>query len=225
MSSTKTIGVIDPHAKNPTYESAYTGHWHWDYTKPLPRLREWWKLKRHVVGRVGLAKGSRVLEIACGQGYHVNALRRMGYRVTGVDISEAAINFARRHFPNDNFLCVDAARPLPFPERSFDLVWSHGAGFFHYDITDDATEHIVRSHLKLVRPGGHYLVMISSNLSGDRPSPHEPQWAFEWQHRKEDVRSMLARHPHQMGSVNWFPVRRFLIGPRVSGYVVGTIGL
>ena len=223
MPTTETIGVIDPHVQNPVYETAYSGKWHWDYTKPLPRLREWWKLKHHVVDRVGLQKGSRVLEIACGQGYHVNALRRMGYRVTGVDISEAAIDFALRHFPRDDFRCVDAAKPLPFPDGSFDLVWSHGAGFFHYDITDQATEHIVRSHLKLVRPGGHYLMMVSSNLSGDRPGPTQPKWAFEWQHRKEDVVSMLGRHPHRHVSVGWFPVRRFLIGPKVSGYVVGAI--
>lgn len=223
--SDPTIGVVNPHADNPGYEAAYRDEWHWDFTRPSARLREWWKLKRHIIHRVGLKRGARVLEIACGQGYHVHALRRMGFRVTGVDISPSAIAFAKHHFPTDDFRCIDAAKPLPFLESSFDLVWSHGAGFFHYDITDDATETIVRSHLTLVRPEGHYLVMVSTNLSRRRPGPDQLPYAFEWQHTLEDFRTMLTKHGSDV-SVDWFPIRRWVFGPPVAsgnGYGVGVL--
>ena len=169
-----------------------------------------------------------MLEIACGQGYHVNLLRRMGHTVTGVDISEAGIDFARRHFPHDDYRRIDAALPMPFPEASFDLVWSHGAGFFHYCVTDDATAEIIRDHLRYVRPGGHYLVMIATDLSGSKPEPPQEPWAFQWNHTLNDLRTMLARHSDvgEVVDVHWFPVRRWVIGPRVpsgAGYGVAAM--
>lgn len=216
-----TVGIVNPHQTNPGYERAYARDWFWKFNT----LREWLKLRTHVVGRVGLRPGACVLEVACGQGYHVNLLRRMGYHVTGVDISEAAIGFAQRHFPKDDFRRIDAAEPLPLPDHSFDLVWSHGAGFFHYCLTDSATEAIVRRHLRVVKPGGHYLVMISTNLSGDRPKPPLAPYAYEWQHTTADVRTMLEKHGDEV-AVDWFPTRRWIVGPKApsgTGYVVGTL--
>jgi SAM-dependent methyltransferase len=222
MISDPTTGTIDPHvSENPVYERGYSRSWHWKFNP----LREWWKLKHHVIRRVSLKKGARVLEIACGQGYHVNALRRMGYVVSGVDISPAGIQFARSRFPDDDFHQIDAAKAMPFADRSFDLVWSHGAGFFHYCITDAATEAIVESHLRYVKPGGHYLVMISSDLSGNRPAPNEEPWAREWMHTLDDFRSMLGRHRGTV-DVDWFPVRRWVLGPPVPkhvGYAVASL--
>ena len=224
MTEQSRSGTVDPHAPdNPVYEQGYATEWLWDFTRPTARVREWWKLKHHIVDRLGLRPGSRVLEIACGQGYHVNALRRMGHRVTGVDISQAGIDFAKRHFPDDDFMRIDAALPMPFDDQSFDLVWSHGAGFFHYCITDDATAEIVGAHVRLIKPGGHYLVMIASDLSGARPGPHEEPWASEWQHTFVDLRTMLGRHAGDV-SVDWFPTRRWVIGPSIgSGYAVGVL--
>jgi SAM-dependent methyltransferase len=112
------------------YDRAYREAWHWEYTRLVPRAREWHKLRRHVVQRVGLRKGSRVLEVACGQGYHVDALRRMGFDVMGVDLSAGAIEFAQRVFPDSSFRHLDAAARMPFDDASFDLVCRTGRGFF-----------------------------------------------------------------------------------------------
>ncbi len=223
------IGTIDPHTThNPVYEEGYRHSWHWDYRGRITQLREWWKIRQHVIRPTGLEKGSRVLEVASGQGYHVNLFRRMGYRVTGVDISEAGIDFALRHFPQDDYRRIDAASPMPFPEQTFDLVWSHGAGFFHYCITDDATALIVADHLRYIRPGGHYLVLISTDLSGSRPQEPQLPWAFQWNHTLEDLRAMLGRHRDKgdIVDVHWFPIRRWVIGPRVrsgAGYAVAVL--
>jgi SAM-dependent methyltransferase len=217
--------LFNPSAANPGYDAAYRDHWLWDFTRPSAKVREWWKLKHHIVRRVGLTKGARVLEIACGQGYHVDRLRRMGFNVTGIDISVPATEFAKRRFPESDYLAIDAAKPLPFVSGSFDLVWSHGAGFFHYSITDDQAERIVRDHLALVKPGGHYLVMISTDRSGSRPGPDQLPYAFEWQHTLEDFRTMLSKHGPNV-SVDWFPVRRWVVGPPVAtgaGYGIGVL--
>lgn len=69
------------------------------------------------------ARGKRVLDIACGEGYGAAALVRAGASsVLGVDISADVCEHARRKYGLD-------ARPgdalaIPVPDRSFDLVVS-----------------------------------------------------------------------------------------------------
>ena len=202
------------------YDRVYEAAWHWPYRHLRSRLREWYKLRRHVAGRVGLRKGARVLEVACGQGYHVDSLRRMGFDVTGVDLSAGGVDFARRTFPASRFLHLDASTRMPFPDGSFDLVWSHGAGFFHYNIKTPEVEAIIREHVRLVAPGGHYLIMISSDLSGAKP---DTAMRKEWQHTRQDLAEVLRRHGRQI-ETDWFPIRRWLVGPATcNGYVVGTL--
>ena len=202
------------------YDRVYQRQWHWPYAGRRARLREWYKLKQHVVRRVGIKPGARVLELACGQGYHVDAMRRMGFDVTGIDLSAAGIEFAQRTFPQSRFMHLDAAAPLPFESGSFDLVWSHGAGFFHYNIHTPETEKLIREHVRLVRPNGHYLIMISSNLSGAKPDTVMQQ---EWQHTLEDLRQALRPHGRAI-ETDWFPIRRWLVGPATNnGYAVATL--
>jgi SAM-dependent methyltransferase len=202
------------------YDRVYREDWHWRYTGVRTHLREWYKLRRHVVRRVGLRPGAPVLEIACGQGYHVDVMRRMGFDVTGIDLSVGGIDFARRIFPESRYLHLDATGPLPFDSGSFDLVWSHGAGFFHYDIHTPQVHELIGEHVRLVRPGGHYLIMISSDLSGDHP---DTAMQKEWQHTLEDLRKALRPQGDDI-ETDWFPIRRWLVGPATkNGYAVATL--
>ena len=195
------------------YDRFYSGGWHWDYSQLRVRAFEWAKMRFHILGRYGIKRGSRILELACGQGFHVDLMRRFGMNVTGVDISRAGIDFARRQFPASNYLHVDATEELPFPKESFDVIWSHGAGFFHYDVTDAETEATVRMHLDYVRPGGLYIVIIATDLSGRKP-PGKTETV--WMNTLDDYRSMMGQHGMPY-TVQWEPDRRWLplIGPRL----------
>ena len=44
--------------------------------------------------------GKRVLDLACGEGYGSALLARRAATVVGVDVSQAAIDHARRTYPN-----------------------------------------------------------------------------------------------------------------------------
>ena len=48
-----------------------------------------------------LAAGSRVLEIGCGAGGVLKAFEERGARVTGVDLHEPSVDYARRRFAAD----------------------------------------------------------------------------------------------------------------------------
>jgi SAM-dependent methyltransferase len=104
------------------------------------------------------ARGLRVLEIGCGLGTDGAQFARAGAVYTGVDLTEAAVELARKRFElfdlPGTFRTADAEN-LDFPESSFDLVYSHGV--LHH--TPD-TVRAVREVHRVLRPGGRAVVML-----------------------------------------------------------------
>jgi len=57
--------------------------------------------------------GGRILDVCCGTGYLAGLLVERGYRVAGVDVSEAMIAHARRNVPAAEFHAADVAHFRP----------------------------------------------------------------------------------------------------------------
>src|SRR2546427_6149051 len=104
------------------------------------------------------AHGLRVLEIGCGLGTDGAQFAKAGADYTGVDLTEAAVQLARRRFELDGlpgqFKTSDAEN-LSFPDESFDLVYSHGV-LHHTPDTQRAVSEINR----VLRPSGRAIVML-----------------------------------------------------------------
>ncbi len=102
--------------------------------------------------------GSDVLEVGCGIATDGARFARAGARYTGLDSSAEALELARARFGMEDltgsFLGAPATA-LPFDERSFDLVYSHGV-IHHVEDTRRAVEEFRR----VLRPGGTALVML-----------------------------------------------------------------
>jgi ubiquinone/menaquinone biosynthesis C-methylase UbiE len=104
------------------------------------------------------AKDLAVLEIGCGLGTDGAQFAKAGAHYTGIDLTDAAVNLARRRFEIFNLhgsFCVGDAERLDFPDNSFDLVYSHGV--LHH--TPD-TQAAVREIHRVLRPGGRAIVML-----------------------------------------------------------------
>jgi len=75
-----------------------------------------------------LCKG-RLLDAGCGSGKHSIPLRMRGFDVIGVDVSTGALEMATRGSVcrelDITFLAADICH-LPFPARSFDVIWCYG---------------------------------------------------------------------------------------------------
>jgi SAM-dependent methyltransferase len=74
------------------------------------------------------ARGKKVLDVGCGPGEFTLRVGRIARSVTGIDASRMALglaeqNLARSRLKNVKFRYGNA-RNLPFPEKSFDLVYS-----------------------------------------------------------------------------------------------------
>ena len=117
--------------------------------------KEW-----HIPGAAGFAntKNLSVLEIGCGLGTDGAQFARAGANYTGVDLTQAAVDLAKRRFElfqlPGTFRIADAER-LDFPDNSFDIVYSHGV--LHHT-PDTATA--VREIHRVLRPGGQAIVML-----------------------------------------------------------------
>ncbi len=117
--------------------------------------KEW-----HIPDAAGFdkAKNLRVLEVGCGLGTDGAQFAKAGADYTGIDLTEAAVNLARRRFELFNLpgaFRVADAEGLDFPDNSFDVVYSHGV--LHH--TPDTAGAIREIH-RVLKPGGRALVML-----------------------------------------------------------------
>jgi SAM-dependent methyltransferase len=108
--------------------------------------------------------GQRLLEIGCGIGTDLLRFARGGARVTGIDLSQTAIDLARQNFalhdvePED--LQVGNGEALPFADASFDVVYAHGV----LQYTADAAQMVREAH-RVLRPGGRGIFMVYNRVS------------------------------------------------------------
>lgn len=103
-------------------------------------------------------KGLRVLEIGVGLGADHERFAHSGADLTGIDLTQRAIEHSRRRLARHGLrsdLQVGDAENLPFPDSSFDLVYSWGV-IHHSPDTARAAAEILR----VLKPGGRYAVMI-----------------------------------------------------------------
>jgi ubiquinone/menaquinone biosynthesis C-methylase UbiE len=102
--------------------------------------------------------GKDVLEIGCGTGVHAHLLAQAGARLTAVDLTPTAIELTRKrldlHGLSADVREADAER-LPFPDASFDFVWSWGV--IHHSEHTDA---VVREIARVLRPEGRLALMV-----------------------------------------------------------------
>jgi len=109
------------------------------------------------------ASGREVLEIGVGLGADHQRYAEAGARLTGVDLTERAVEHTRQRLAASNLrsqLRVADAENLPFGDASFDIVYSWGV-LHHSPNTPKAIDEVWR----VLRAGGSARIMIYHKYS------------------------------------------------------------
>lgn len=96
-------------------------------------------------------KGTRVLDVGCGNGYLANWFHEQGCEVVGVDTSAKGVTYARKAFPGPRFEVAPVSERLgeSLGEEPFDIV-----------VSTEVVEHLYspwvwsRGAFNALRPGG-----------------------------------------------------------------------
>jgi ubiquinone/menaquinone biosynthesis C-methylase UbiE len=107
--------------------------------------------------------GRHVLEVGCGAGTDLVRFARNGAIPTGVDVAASAIKLATDNFALEGRkaeLLVADGESLPFPDKSFDLVYAHGV----VQYTSDAHA-LVRECRRVLKPGGTAIFQVYNRIS------------------------------------------------------------
>ncbi len=143
------------------------------------------------------ARGRRLLEIGVGLGTDFIRFARAGAEVTGVDLTQHSAELVRRRLALEGLeadIQVADAERLPFPDASFDRVYSWGV--LHH--TPD-TEGAVREAIRLTRPGGELCIMLYARRSW-------VAWGMWLRHAPlagrpfRSVRDVIAHHMESEGT-------------------------
>ena len=112
--------------------------------------------------------GTKALDFGCGTGRSTRFLRKLGFNVTGVDISEDMLRVARTLDPSGDYRIVPGDNLTEFAPETFDLIVS----LFTFDNIPSATKVQIFSDLrKLLRPTGTIVSVVSS------PEIYTHEWA------------------------------------------------
>lgn len=111
---------------------------------------------RQLMSYLQLPMEAEVLDLACGKGRHALMLNRLGYRVTGADLSENSINAARQ-FENDRlqFVVHDMRDPLEL--NRFDAVLNLFTSFGYFDNKEDNCR-VMQVVGTMLQPNGIFVI-------------------------------------------------------------------
>ena len=148
--------------------------------------------------RVGLMEplfpNGRVLDVGCGTGVLVQALREAGVRALGVDASGPMLRVMRCGDRGPGTRAV--SERLPFRNDAFDGVVC--VALLHHLADRDAVASTVADMVRVTRPGGHVVIWDHN--------PANPYWPC-----------IMARVPQDSGTERLVPAAEIVAASRAAG--------
>lgn len=138
--------------------------------------------------------GERLLDVGCGTGWFTRRFAHIsGLHVTGVDINQQWLDYARQHDPHSHYLSGDA-RALPFADKRFDSCVSVTALCFVDDWPLAIKEiiRVTRSRFAIALLNRNSLLWREKNQADAQSAYHGAHW-----HSIDELRPVLNALPVQ----------------------------
>jgi SAM-dependent methyltransferase len=172
------------------------------------------------VGRIGIAPGSKILDVACGTGNTAIPAAKIGASVTGVDIATNLLEQAKKRAADEGLNVrfeEGDAEGLAYPDGGFDVVLSmYGAMFA------PRPEKVAAELLRVCKPGGVIAManwtpqgfvgksfQVTAKLVPPPPVPPPVLWGEE-----SVVRERLGSGSKQMSCTRQHALFVYPLGPR-----------
>ncbi len=159
----------------------------------------------------GDLQGKRLLDVACRQGYGVQAARDVGMQAQGIDTHEFLVRFAQEKYGQARFALMNP-REYADSQPPADLVFC-AAGFS--ETTDP--DALAASLSRCVAPGGIAYIEEADGNSMNTPRQFA-RWPFAappinmFYPSKKGMQQLLARHGLRVEKIffNWRPMMRIV---------------
>jgi len=133
------------------YADVYNALWHSSKT-----VNEFEQVTIQEALLAGKQKTSlKILDIACGTGFHACLFKKLGVDYTGLDLSEAMLSQARKACPNQKFQKGDATVATTYGQKSFS-----GALLLGFAIYELNPKIVLDNAFAWIEPGGAMLVHV-----------------------------------------------------------------
>lgn len=102
----------------------------------------------------------KLLDFGCGKGTILGEMLKVNPKLdmVGADVSEEALNFAKKKYPKQTFVKITEGQKLPFKSNTFDFITALDVLEHIYD-TDRAFEELAR----VLKPNGKILISVPYN--------------------------------------------------------------
>lgn len=131
-------------------KSFYDGVYYANKSNELHLSKHYFRLLK----KLGLHSGQKILDVACGSGEWLKVCELNGLSVSGVDLSEKAIDICKANMPDGEFNS-QSAESLPYADSSFDVITCLGS-LEHFVNPVQSLKEMVR----VAKPDADYLILV-----------------------------------------------------------------
>ncbi len=198
------------------------------------KIRSWLEARRILSCCEGLPADARILDVGCGDGFHLNLLRQYGnktWQLEGVDLDKRAIEMAAKSGLKVHHGTVES---IALPANSYDLAFTIQT-IEHVDKPDE----VLKGIFKLLKPGGKLLIVTDNTDSLDFKIFKKQFWGGyhfprHWNLFNGRSLAMLAdktgyevdRIGTQVSPVNWvYTIHNWLVHKKAAPWLINRFTL
>jgi len=236
-----TCGLVylNPRPDISEFEKIYPKNYHaFDFSVKdfglIYKIRSWLEAKRLLSWCDGLPENARILDVGCGDGFHLNLLRQYGkssWNPEGIDMDKRAIEMAHKSGLTVHRGSVET---IDLPANTYDLAFIVQT-IEHVEKPDE----VLKGIRKLLKPGGRLVIVTDNTDSLDFKFCKKSYWGGyhfprHWNlFNKNSLAKLAAKTGFevvslgtQVSPVNWvYTIHNWLVGKKAPKWMINRFTL